>query len=101
MENTRWDNFLESLRKVLVKIILPIRNKREKLLSNFRLSILFRVSMGYLKLLLTHGVLLMFGIFILYMYTEKKDFSVMADDIISSSLESSFYICILRRKISV
>ncbi|NLL73210.1 MAG: HAMP domain-containing histidine kinase [Clostridiales bacterium] len=94
MKNTRWDNFLESLRKVLVKIILPIRNKREKLLSNFRLSILFRVSMGYLKLLLTHGVLLMFGIFILYMYTEKKDFSVMADDIISSikEVDGSVYI---------
>lgn len=94
MENTRWDNFLESLRRALTKIILPIRKKREEFLSNFRLSILFRVSMGYLKLLLTHGILLMIGIFLLYMYTEKKEFSEMADDIIASieEAEASVYI---------
>lgn len=94
MENTRWDNFLESLRKVLVKIILPIRKKREEILSNFRLSILFRISMGYLKLLLTHGILLAISIFIIYMYTEKKDYSEMAGDIIASieEADASVYI---------
>lgn len=94
MENTRWDKFLESLRKVLIKVILPIREKREVFLSNLRLSIMFRISMGYLKLLLTHGVLLMIGIFFLYMYTEKNDFSQMADHIIASieETDASVYI---------
>ncbi|NLJ97211.1 MAG: HAMP domain-containing histidine kinase [Clostridiales bacterium] len=94
MENTRWDKFLEALRKILIKVILPIRKKREKFLSNLRLSIMLRISMGYLKLLITHGILLMIGIFILYMYTEKKNFGVMADDIIASiqEVDGSIYI---------
>ena len=77
-----WDNFLETIRIILVKIILPIRKKREEFLSNFRLSIMFRISMGYLKLLITHGLLLMFGIFLIFMYAEKENFSDMANDII-------------------
>lgn len=89
-----WDKFLEAFRKISIKIILPIREKRLRWKSNFRLSILLRISMGYLKLLLTHGVLIMFGIFLIYMYAETEDFNDMADDIITSISESygSIYI---------
>ncbi len=89
-----WDDFLEAIRKILVKIILPIRTKREEFRSNFRLSIMFRISLGYLKLLLTHGLLLMAGIFVIYMYTEKADYSNMSEDIIASIREAqgSIYI---------
>jgi len=82
-----WDNFLEAIRRISVKIILPIRKKREEFLSNFRFSIVFRISMSYLRLLLTHGLCLMAGIFLIYMYTEKENFEVMADDIIASIKE--------------
>lgn len=94
MESTRWDKFLGFLRKVLIKVILPIRKKREGFLSHLRLSIMFRISMEYLKLLLTHGILLMIGILVLYMHSEKKDFGKMADDIIASmeEAEGSVYI---------
>lgn len=78
---------LEAIRKVLRKIILPIRKKREEWLSNFRLSMAFRISMAYLKLLLTHGVLFMAGICLLYMYSEKVNFSRMAGDIVASITE--------------
>lgn len=93
-DNMSWDNFLESVRKLLVRVILPIRKKRVEFMSNFRLSIMFRVSLGYLKLLLTHGILFGIGIFLIYMYTEKEDYSVMADDIIASfrEAEGSVYI---------
>lgn len=83
-----WDNFLEWIRKALVKIILPIREKRVEFLGNFRLSIMFRISLGYLKLLLTHGLLLGIGIFLIYMYTEKENFSHMAYDIVASIKEA-------------
>ena len=79
-----WDNFLEFIRRMAIKIILPIRTKRVELMSNLRLSIMFRISLGYLKLLLTHGIILIFGIFLIYMYAEKEDFSDMATDIITS-----------------
>lgn len=89
-----WDKLLEAIQKLLVKIILPIQRKRLKFMSNLRLSILFRISLGYLKLLLTHGIILMIGIFLIYMYAEKEDFSDMADDIITSikEEEGSVYI---------
>lgn len=84
-----WDNFLETVRKILVKIILPIRKKREEILSKFRFSIMFRISMGYLKLLVTHGLLLIAGIFLIYMHTEKEKYEVMADSIIASIKEDN------------
>ena len=82
-----WDNFLESIRKTLVKVILPIRSKREKFLSNFRLSIILQISMGYRKLLLTYGVLLAAGLFLIFMYTEKENYRQMSNDIVASIQE--------------
>lgn len=38
----------------------------------------FRISMAYLKLLLTHGIIFMLGICLIYMYSEKADFDQMA-----------------------
>lgn len=89
-----WDSFLEMIRKTLVGIILPIRNKRIEFLSNFRLSIMFRISWEYLKLLLTHGLLLGVGIFFIFMYNEKENYGNMADDIIASirEVDGSSYI---------
>ena len=86
-DNMSWDKFLEAIRKLSIKIILPIRERRLEWLGNLRLSILFRISMGYLKLLLTHGILIIFGIFLIYMYAEKEDFGDMADDIVFSISE--------------
>lgn len=77
-----YDKFLDIIRRILIKIILPFRKKREQFLSNFRLSIAFRISISYLKLLLTHGVLFMAGFFLLYMFTEKEDFDQMANEIV-------------------
>lgn len=82
-----WDKFLEIIRKILIRIILPIRKRREAFLSNFRLSMAFRISMAYLKLLLTHGILLAAGFFLLYMLSEKGSFDRMAGDIIASIRE--------------
>jgi two-component system, OmpR family, sensor histidine kinase ArlS len=79
--------FLEAIRKILRKIVLPIRKKKEEWLSNFRFSMAFRISIAYLKLLLTHGVLFMFGFFLLYMFSEKADYDQMAGDIIASITE--------------
>lgn len=81
------DKFINWIREVLRRTILPIRHKKEVFLSNFRLSIAFRISMSYLRLLITHGVLLIIGIFILYMYEEKKDFDKIANNIIISLQE--------------
>ena len=79
---------LEAIRNILRKIILPIRRRREVWLSNFRLSMALRISMAYLKLLLTHGILFMIGFFLLYMFAEKEEYDHMAGNIISSIEEN-------------
>lgn len=77
------EKLLEVVRNILRKIILPIRKKREEWLSSFRLSMAFRISLAYLRLLLTHGVLFMMGFFLIFMYTEKSNYDHIAGDIIS------------------
>lgn len=78
------NKLLEAIRNILRKIILPIRRKKEEWLSNFRLSIAFRISISYLRLLLTHGVLLMAGFFVLFIYSEKTNYDQMAEEIVKS-----------------
>ena len=84
---------LEGIRRILRKIILPFRNKKEEWLSNFRLSITFRISMAYLKLLLIHGILFMAGLFLVYMFSEKEEYDEMASHIIEVIEESGVEGC--------
>ncbi|MDD3173945.1 MAG: HAMP domain-containing sensor histidine kinase, partial [Herbinix sp.] len=78
---------LEAVRNILRKIILPIRKKREAWLSSFRFSMAFRISMAYLKLLLTHGLLFMIGFFLLYMFSEKTSYDNMAGNITTKIMQ--------------
>ncbi len=81
---------LELLRFVLRKTVLPIRKKREAWLSTFRLSMAFRISMAYLKLMLTHGILLMLGFFVIYMYSVQQDYEQISKDFITHTKESNY-----------
>ncbi len=78
------DKIIGLIRNILRRIILPLRKRKEGFLQNFRLSITFRISLAYLRLMLVYGVPLMGGFFLLYMYSEKDGFERMADDIIAS-----------------
>lgn len=73
---------MEAIRTFLRRTVLPFRRKREEWLSNFRLSIAFRISLAYLKLLLTHGVLLFVGFFIIFISSEKNGFEEKSKEII-------------------
>ena len=48
---------------------------------------MFKVSFG-ISVFITHSLILGAGIFLIYMYTEKEDYSRMADDIIASIMET-------------
>lgn len=76
------DKIIEIIRKILRKIILPIRKKKEQWLGSFRLSMAFRISMAYLKLLLTHGILFMIIFSFLYMFSEKAEYDRMASNLV-------------------
>lgn len=75
---------LEAVRSILRKIILPIRKKKEEWLSNFRLSMAFRISMAYLKLMLTHGLVFMVGFFLIYIYSESMSYEQKANEMVTS-----------------
>jgi len=79
---------------MLRKIILPVRAKKEVFLHNFRLSIAFRISLNYLKLLLTHGILFMAAFCLIYMYSEKSNFHNMGKEIMESLEKDSEIECI-------
>ncbi len=74
---------MEAIRTFLRRTVLPLRRKREEWLSNFRLSMAFRISLAYCKLLLTHGVLFMFGFFLIFMSTEKNHYDRMSEEMIN------------------
>jgi len=78
------DKIMDRIRKILRRIILPIRKKKEEWLSNFRLSIAFRISVAYLKLLFNYGILFIIGFTLLYMSAEKANFKQMAENIVAS-----------------
>ncbi len=78
------DKIVGLIRNILRRIILPLRKRKEAFLHNFRLSMAFRISLAYLRLMLIYGVLFMAGFLLLYMYSEKENFDRMAADIITS-----------------
>jgi Signal transduction histidine kinase len=75
---------LELLRTILRKTVLPIRRKKEEWLSNFRLSMAFRISASYLKLLIIYGIIFMIGFFFISIYSEKASYDRMANNIIKA-----------------
>ena len=77
------NKLLELLRRILRKIVLPFRKKKEEWLSSFRLSMAFRISVAYLKLMLTHGILFLLGFFLIYMFSVKQNYDRMADEVVS------------------
>ncbi len=78
---------LELLRSILRKTVLPIRKKKEEWLSNFRLSMAFRISVSYLRLMIVYGVLFLFGFFLIYMFSEKEDYDRMANKIVKAYVD--------------
>jgi two-component system sensor histidine kinase ArlS len=98
----KW--LLELIRKVLRRIILPIRKKREELLSNFRFSMAFRISVAYSKLMLVYGIFFMLGFCVIYLFSAKENYDRMAEDFLSKvSLEENMQCenCYYERGISV
>lgn len=73
---------MELLRQVLRKTILPFRRKKEEILSKFRFSIAFRISLHYLKLLLINYVVFMIVFTMLFFTAELINSKKKAEEII-------------------
>lgn len=82
-------NLKESIRQLLIKIVLPFRRKKEEFLGNFRFSIAFRISLHYLKLLLINGSIFIAVFCIMYYMTEWRHSGKMAQSIVKNLEEYS------------
>lgn len=87
MKNNIITKLIEVIRWVLIKTVLPIRKKKEKFLSQFRFSIVFRIALNYLALLVTNSFFILIIFVILFLKIEINDYSSRAEDI-RTSLET-------------
>lgn len=83
-------NLKETLRQLLIKIILPFRKRREKFLGNFRFSIAFRISLNYLKLLVIYGFLFLCFFSVLFLWNEKVRLQDKAETILDVAIKEGF-----------
>ncbi|WP_313134689.1 sensor histidine kinase [Anaerocolumna sp.] len=82
------NRLVEAIRQLLIKIILPLRKKKENFLGQFRFSIEFRISLQYLKLLLINGAIFMAAISLLYYFSEWKNCEKKAVAIINQFIST-------------
>ena len=82
------NRLVEAIRQLLIKIILPLRKKKETFLGQFRFSIEFRISLQYLKLLLINGVIFMAAISLLYYLAEWRNCENKAQTIINQFMSN-------------
>ncbi|ROR21756.1 signal transduction histidine kinase [Mobilisporobacter senegalensis] len=73
---------IELIRQILIKTILPLRKKREEFLSNFRFSIVFRISLNYFRLLIFYGALFMVLFSLLFLGMETNHYLSIGDNLV-------------------
>lgn len=76
------DKFLNWLRGVLLKTVVPYRKKREEFIGRFRLSMNYRISLNYMKLLLINGIVFFTLFSGLYLNSEYHDYERLAGNVI-------------------
>lgn len=66
------ERFVEGVRQLLIRTVLPFRKKREEFLSKFRFSIVFRIGLIYLRMFMTYGVLFLLAFVIFFVLSESN-----------------------------
>lgn len=75
---------VEGLRKLLLKTVLPIKKKINKVLSQLYFSMATRISFYYVRLFVAFGVFFVVLIFTAYILIQAKDYVKYADSIIEN-----------------
>ncbi len=75
------DKFVEWLRRLLLKTVLPFRKKINKLLSQLNFSIASRISYYYVRLFIAYGVFFILMIYGVYILVQAKTYVEYADSI--------------------
>ncbi len=75
------DKFVEWIRRVLLKTVLPFRKKINKMLSQLHFSMASRISYYYMRLFIAYGVLFIVMIYGVYILVQAKTYVEYADTI--------------------
>lgn len=75
---------IEGLRGLLLKTVLPIRKKLNKVFSQLHFSIAARISFYYVRLFVAFGVFFVVLIYAAYILIQAKDYVKYADTIIEN-----------------
>lgn len=73
---------VEKIRQLLIKIVLPIRKKKEEFSGKLRLSMTYRIAWNTLKLMVVNGVLFFLIFLILYISVERSSYRELAESIV-------------------
>lgn len=83
---------IELIRQILIKTILPIRKKKEEFLSNFRFSIVFRITINYLRLLVFYGVLFMVLFSFLFLGLKTNHYIDLGNNLMDTLSSNKFFL---------
>lgn len=78
------------IRKILIRTVLPLRKRKEDFLSKFRFSIVFRISLNYLKLMVVYGILYLFLFSIFFLGVETNQYINIGKEI-AEGYQSGLY----------
>lgn len=85
------NKLVEGIRKILLKTIVPLKQKQSKMLSKLRFSMEFRISLNYMRFLIIYMFLFMILFIALYYMIERKEFVYKVKDIISLEENDRYY----------
>ncbi len=77
------DKFAGWLRRVLKKTWIPLREKRDALIGRLRLSMSFRISLNYLKLMIVNGIIFMAVFLVLYLNAQTEEYRELAEQVVA------------------
>lgn len=76
------DKLIEWIRQLLIKTVVPVRKKREEILSRFRFSMGFRISINYLKIMIIGGALFLVMFIAVFIGVEEREYIKWSKNII-------------------
>ena len=76
------NKLIETIRKILVKTVLPIRKKKREILSKFRFSIQFRIALNYMKLFIINSVIVVLLFVFTFIMVCKSNHNTEIDEIV-------------------
>lgn len=85
------NKIVETIRRILIKTVLPFRKKKKDFLSKFRFSIAFRITINYEKLFLLYGAIFLFAFSMIFLVDKGQEYKNFIDKQLSVVSEDGIF----------